>query len=133
MGAIVQSESRKQRHPSSILLYKHTYNILPRSVPGRSTRSGEYSRRRGGSGVFSYLSPRGPVYFPAPQAGLMPSKGWLCDRGELHRSLRANVTYENNILILPEQTSQVQGRKEGGKERGLPPRSILPSLQKAWK
>ena len=35
------------------------------------------------------------------------------------------LRYENNILIIPEQTSHVQGRKEGGKERGQP---LIPSF-----
>ena len=58
------------------------------------------------------LSPRDPVYFPAPQACLRVGKYTGA------QVLRSRLRYENSILNIPEQTSNVQGRKEGGKERG---------------
>ena len=41
---------------------------------GNTNVSGE-SKWKYDNGVFSHLSPRDPVNFPAPQAGLMPPKG----------------------------------------------------------
>ena len=47
------------------------------------------------NGVFSHLSPRDPVHFPAPQAGLMPPQGLRAGKWTGAQGLRC----ENDILI----------------------------------
>ena len=68
-------------------------------------------------GIFSYLSPRAPGHFPAPKASLMPPEGrsgveapgWQQEGLRVGKWTGARgISYENYILIIPEQTSFIR-------------------------